>query len=112
MMGIGFSIGFAQSHFELGAVFGLLMLCFGFLPVYRALKVYTLSEYLGRRYDDRSRVAYAIIMIIIMAVLQMVPALYIGSRSICVLLGEPTSHQVEKELVETVGERFSTSSVR
>ena len=26
MMGIGFSIGFAQSHFELGAIFGLMLL--------------------------------------------------------------------------------------
>jgi solute:Na+ symporter, SSS family len=87
MMGIGFSVGFAQSHFELGAIFGLLALCYGFLPVYRKLNVYTLSEYLGRRYDDRSRVAYAVIMVIIMAVVQMVPGLYIGSRTICVLMG-------------------------
>jgi SSS family solute:Na+ symporter len=87
MMGVGFSIGFAQSHFELGAILGLMVLCFGFLPVYRKLKVYTLSEYLGRRYDDRSRVAYAIIMVIIMAVVQMVPGLYIGARTICTLLG-------------------------
>lgn len=87
MMGIGFSIGFAQSHFELGAIAGLMALCYGFLPVYRRLRVYTLSEYLGRRYDDRSRVCYAIIMIVIMAGVQMVPALYIGSRTICVLLG-------------------------
>ena len=87
MMGVGFTIGFAQSHFELGAILGLMVLCFGFLPVYRKLKVYTLSEYLGRRYDDRSRVAYAIIMVIIMAVVQMVPGLYIGARTICTLLG-------------------------
>ena len=87
MMGIGFSVGFAQSHFELGAIAGLMVLCYGFLPVYRKLNLYTLSEYLGRRYDERSRVAYAVIMVIIMAVVQMVPALYIGSRSICVLLG-------------------------
>ncbi|MCH7688349.1 MAG: transporter, partial [Planctomycetes bacterium] len=87
MMGIGFSIGFAQSHFELGAIFGLMVLCYGFLPVYRKLNVYTLSEYLGRRYDERSRLAYAIIMILIMVVVQMVPGLYIGARSICVLMG-------------------------
>lgn len=87
MMGVGFSIGFAQSHFELGAILGLMVLCFGFLPVYRKLNVYTLSEYLGRRYDDRSRVAYAVIMVIIMAVVQMVPGLYIGARTICTLLG-------------------------
>ena len=87
MMGIGFSIGFAQSHFELGAILGLMVLCYGFLPVYRKLRVFTLSEYLGRRYDNRSRVAYAIIMVIIMAIVQMVPGLYIGARSICVLMG-------------------------
>jgi SSS family solute:Na+ symporter len=87
MMGVGFSIGFAQSHFEIGAIAGLLFLCYGFLPVYRKLNLYTLSEYLGKRYDDRSRVSYAIIMIIIMAFVQMVPALYIGSRTICELIG-------------------------
>ena len=87
MMGVGFSIGFAQSHFEIGAIFGLLLLCFGFLPVYRKLNLYTLSEYLGKRYDDRSRISYALIMIIIMAGVQMIPALYIGSRTICELMG-------------------------
>ena len=87
MMGVGFSIGFAQSHFEIGAIAGLLFLCFGFLPVYRKLNLYTLSEYLGKRYDDRSRISYAVIMIIIMAFVQMVPALYIGSRTICELMG-------------------------
>lgn len=87
MMGVGFSIGFAQSHFEIGAILGLLLLCFGFLPVYRKLNLYTLSEYLGKRYDDRSRISYAVIMIIIMAGVQMIPALYIGSRTICELMG-------------------------
>ncbi|MFP6621803.1 MAG: sodium/solute symporter [Pirellulaceae bacterium] len=87
MLGVGFSIGFAQSHFELGAIAGLLLMCYGFLPVYRKLKVYTLSEFLEHRYDHRSRLMYAIIMVILMAFVQMVPALYIGSRTICELLG-------------------------
>jgi SSS family solute:Na+ symporter len=97
MMGVGFSIGFFQSHFELGAILGLMVLCYGFLPVYRKLGVYTLSEYLGKRYDDRSRVSYAIIMVIIMAVVQMVPGLYIGSRTICVLLGGDAIEEVVQE---------------
>ncbi|MDE0736500.1 MAG: hypothetical protein OSB47_11800, partial [Pirellulaceae bacterium] len=87
MLGVGFSIGFAQSHFELGAIAGLLLMCYGFLPVYRKLKVYTLSEFLEHRYDHRSRLMYAIIMVILMAFVQMVPALYIGSRTICELIG-------------------------
>ena len=87
MMGIGFSVGFAQAHFELGAIVGLMLLCYGFLPVFRRLKVYTLSHYLGARYDERSRLAYSLLMVVLMAVIQMVPALYIGSRSVCILLG-------------------------
>lgn len=85
MLGVGFTFGFAQSHFEITAIAGLMLLCYGFLPVYRKLKVYTLSEYLGRRYDDSSRVAYAMIMVIIMVVIMMVPGFYIGSRFLNVL---------------------------
>lgn len=86
MMGVGFTFGFAQSHFEISAIAGLLLLCYGFLPVYRKLRVYTLSEYLSRRYDDMSRVSYAGIMCIIMVVIMMVPGFYIGSRSLSILL--------------------------
>lgn len=97
MMGLGFSVGFAQSHFELGAIAGLMMLCYGFLPVYRRLNVYTLSEYLEQRYDARSRIAYAAIMVTIMAIVQMAPALYIGARSMCVLLGGDAVRHVNVE---------------
>ena len=68
MMGVGFSLGFVESHFEITAIAGLLLLCYFFLPVYRKLNIYTLSDYLSRRYDDRSRVAYALIMITIIVV--------------------------------------------
>jgi solute:Na+ symporter, SSS family len=87
MLGIGYSIGFAQSHFELGAVAALLLLCYGFLPVYRRLGVYTLSEYLGRRYDARSQALYAVLMIVLVVV-QLTAAFYIGSRSLVFLLGD------------------------
>ena len=112
MMGIGFSIGFAQSHFELGAIFGLMVLCYIFLPVYRKLNVYTLSEYLGRRYDERSRLAYSVIMIIIMAVVQMVPGLYIGSRTICVLLGGDAVEQVEVPVKEKDTDKSTATAVK
>jgi len=86
MMGVGFALGFVESHFEIGAIAGLLLLCYGFLPVYRRMKVFTLSEYLAQRYDDASRVAYAVIMVTIIVVVMMVPAFYIGSRSLNILL--------------------------
>ncbi|MEM7230823.1 MAG: sodium/solute symporter [Planctomycetota bacterium] len=97
MLGIGFSVGFAQAHFELGAIAGLMVLCYGFLPVYRKLRVYTLSEYLGRRYNDSCRVLYTVIMILIMAVVQMGPGLYIGARTICIFLGGDALVEVAAE---------------
>jgi len=99
MMGVGFAVGFAQSHFEITAIAGLLMLCYFFLPVYRKLNVYTLSDYLSQRYDDRSRVSYALIMVIIMVVIQMVPGFYIGSRSINILLQGDTGRKAVAEAV-------------
>lgn len=97
MMGVGFTIGFAQSHFELGAILGLMVLCYFFLPVYRKLRVFTLSEYLEKRYDHRSRLAYSIIMTVIMAVIHLVPGLYIGSRTICTLLGGEAAVETEED---------------
>ena len=86
MMGVGFTLGFAESHFEITAIAGLLLLCYCFLPVYRKLNIYTLSDYLSRRYDDKSRVAYSIIMVLIITMVMMLPAFYIGSRSVNFLL--------------------------
>ncbi len=60
MMGAGLKEGFAQANFEFGAIFGLMMLCYFFLPFYRRMNVYTLSEYLGRRFDERSQLMYSL----------------------------------------------------
>ncbi|GAB4559268.1 MAG: sodium/sugar symporter [Haliangiales bacterium] len=85
MLGVGFSIGFAQSHYELGAVAALLVLCYFFLPVYLRLDIFTLSEYLGKRFGNASSLLYALILIILIVV-QMTAAFYIGSRSLNLLL--------------------------
>ena len=86
MMAVGFSLGFVESHFEITAIAGLLMLCYCLLPVYRKLGIFTLSDYLSQRYDDRSRVAYSLIMITIIVLIMMLPAFYIGSRTVNILL--------------------------
>ena len=86
MLGIGYSIGFAQAHFEYGAIAGLLMLAFIFLPLYRRMGLYTLSEYLARRYDDRSSVLYSAFNILTMVGVRMALGFYIGARALSFLL--------------------------
>ena len=86
MMAVGFGAGFVISHLEITAIAGLLLLCYFFLPVYRKLHIFTLSDYLNRRFDDRSRVAYAGIMVTIIVLVMMLPAFYLGSRAVNILL--------------------------
>ena len=46
-------IGFVQNYF--GLPLALIIVCAVFLPIYRRLEVYTAYEYLGRRFDAKTR---------------------------------------------------------
>jgi Na+/proline symporter len=46
-------IGFVQNYF--GLPLALIVVCAVFLPIYRRLGVYTAYEYLGRRFDQKTR---------------------------------------------------------
>jgi SSS family solute:Na+ symporter len=87
MMGAGLKEGFAQANFEFGAIFGLLMLCYFFLPFYRRMGLYTLSEYLGRRFDDRSRLVYSITNMAFLLI-QMCGTMILGALTIATLTAD------------------------
>ncbi|QHW00767.1 sodium/solute symporter [Spirosoma endbachense] len=85
MLGIGYSIGFVQAHYEI--VFpAILLLCFVFLGSYRRLDVFTLSQYLEVRYNDKARLLYTILLILIILV-QLVGSFYVGSITLQWLFG-------------------------
>ncbi len=88
MLGIGYSIGFAQAHFEYGAIAGLLILAFVFLPLYRGIGLYTLSEYLAKRFDERSSVLYSALNILMIVIVRMALGFYIGARAMSYLLDD------------------------
>ena len=46
-------IGFVQNYF--GMPLALIIVCAVFLPMYRRLNVYTAYEFLGQRFDDKTR---------------------------------------------------------
>jgi SSS family solute:Na+ symporter len=62
-----------------------LLLCYVFLPVYRKLRVYTLSQYLEYRYNETARLLYTVLMITLIVV-QLVAGFYIGGRTLRFLL--------------------------
>lgn len=91
MLGIGFSIGFAQSTYELLSIPTILILAYIFIPAYRKLKVFTLSQFLGYRYNTRSSMVYTFLMLMLILV-QMIAAFYIGSRTLVLLFHGSNFH--------------------
>lgn len=55
-------IGFVQNYF--GLPLALILVCAVFLPIYRRLGVYTAYEYLGRRFDARTRLLGAALFLL------------------------------------------------
>ena len=62
--GQGYSdgMGFVQNYF--GAPFALILIAAVFLPIYRQLGVYTAYEYLGRRFDGKTRLLGAALFLL------------------------------------------------
>jgi len=84
MMGVGYSIGFAQSHYEFLAVAAILILVYVFIPVYRKGNFFTLSQFLENRFNTGSRLVYTILMLAFIMI-QLIAGFYIGSRTLGIL---------------------------
>jgi solute:Na+ symporter, SSS family len=55
-------IGFIQNYF--GQPFALIVVCAIFVPIYQRLKVYTAYEYLGQRFDQKTRFLGAFLFLV------------------------------------------------
>jgi SSS family solute:Na+ symporter len=84
MMGVGYSIGFAQSHYEVWAIPAILVLAYIFIPIYRKRQFFTLSQFLETRFNSGARLSYTIVMIAFIMI-QLVGGFYIGSRTLGLL---------------------------
>src|SRR5688572_13414782 len=55
-------IGFVQNYF--GLPLALIIVCAVFLPIYRRLGVYTAYEFLGNRFDKKTRLLGAVLFLV------------------------------------------------
>jgi SSS family solute:Na+ symporter len=92
MMGVGYSIGFAQSHYEIWAIPAILVLCYVFIPIYRKRNFFTLSQFLETRFNANARLVYTVLMVAFILI-QLIGGFYIGSRTLG-LLFEGTGWEV------------------
>ena len=68
--------GLAQGNFELNAIFGIVIAAFFFVPLYLRLKVVTISQFFEHRFGPRVALAYALLMIVLYALLYLGTALF------------------------------------
>ncbi len=87
MMSVGYTVGFAQSHYEVWAIPAILILAYVFVPIYRKRQFFTLSQFLESRYNSYTRLAYTVLMITFIMI-QLVGGFYIGSRTLGLLVNE------------------------
>ena len=77
--GEGFISGVAVFNYNLMAVFVMIFFAMFFLPFYIKSGIFTIPEYLGRRFDSRSRLYFSFITIIGNIFLDAAAALYTGA---------------------------------
>ena len=74
--GAAYVDGLAQGNFELNAIFGIVVAVFFFIPLYLRLKVVTISQFFEQRFGPGIALAYAVLMIVLYALLYLGTALF------------------------------------
>ena len=82
MGGAAYAYGLAQANFEIGAIFGILLATFFFVPLYLRLKVFTLTQFFEDKFGSFVALSYAIFSIILFGIIYLGGALYWGSYAI------------------------------
>jgi len=80
MVGTAYVFGLAPATFEWGNFIPYSILIWIFLPFFFRKKLYTIPEFLERRYNRSTRTAFACLTLFHMVIGVLVPALYAGGR--------------------------------
>ncbi len=89
-----FISGIAVFNYNLMAVFVMIFIALFFLPFYIKTRIYTIPEFLGRRFDDRSRVFFSFISIIGNVFLDAAATLYTGALIIKIIFPDVDIFQI------------------
>ncbi len=93
MVGTAYAFGLAPATFEWGNFLPYSVLLWVFLPFFFRKKLYTIPEFLERRYNRSTRTAFACLSLFHMVVGVLVPALYAGGR---ILYELPSGAELEQ----------------
>ncbi len=102
LSGTGASSGMAMAHWELQSYI-ILLLGWFFVPFYWSSKVYTMPEFLERRFSGRSRTFLAAISIVSYVLTKVAVTVYAGALVLQTLLGIETIWGIDFFWVAAIG---------
>lgn len=94
MSGEGFFVGVAVSAYEWIAALALIIIAVFFMPVYLKNKIYTMPQFLKRRYNESVSVIMAVFWLFLYVFINLTSILYLGAVAIDGLLGGEYLHPI------------------
>src|SRR6187431_3773429 len=82
MSGSGFKMGLAISTYEWMAAATLIIVATFFIPVYLKNKIYTMPQFLARRYNGTVAMIMAVFWLLLYIVVNLMSILYLGALAI------------------------------
>ena len=92
MSGEGFFVGMAVAAYEWLAAVALVIIAVWLIPVYLKNKIYTMPQFLTRRYNDTVALIMAIFWLFLYVFVNLTSILYLGSVAINGLVGGQSLH--------------------
>ncbi len=82
MSGSGFALGLAISTYEWMAAATLIIVAVFFIPVYLKNKIYTMPQFLAKRYNDKVSTIMAIFWLLVYVFVNLTSIIYLGALAI------------------------------
>ncbi|MDA0378844.1 MAG: sodium/solute symporter, partial [Bacteroidetes bacterium] len=87
MSGSGFRVGLAIATYEWMAAVTLLVIAWFFLPIYLEKGIFTMPQFLEKRYDSRVRTLLAVFWLLVYVFVNLTSVLYLGALALNGIMG-------------------------
>ncbi|MBO9639947.1 MAG: sodium/solute symporter, partial [Siphonobacter aquaeclarae] len=92
MSGSGFAMGLAISSYEWMSAATLVIVAVFFIPIYLRNKVYTMPQFLSKRYNDTVATIMAVFWLLLYVFVNLTSILYLGSLAVETITGIPFTY--------------------
>jgi len=94
MSGNGFEVGIAVAAYEWIAAIALIIVAVWFIPVYLKNKIFTMPQFLNRRYNETTSLIMAVFWLFLYVFVNLTSILYLGALAINNLMGGEYFHLI------------------